>query len=141
LSDSAYQTFAKPILPYLNKPYQFVSPYVNKADTIGDDTLSKIDQRIPALKKPTDELLSDGKAIIFFPVRKGLETKEYVVSVYNSEYKKVGRDGVVTSGKALLSAGLAVTSEALHWIGDALRAGKVHVKETTSNQPQEASNN
>lgn len=132
LSDSAYQTFAKPILPYFDKPYQYVSPYVKKADTIGDDALSKIDERLPALKKPTDELVSDGKAIIYFPVRKGLETKGYVLDVYNSEYKKVGGDGLVTSGKALISTGLVVTSVALSWVGDILRAGKVQAKEATS---------
>ncbi|GAP91853.1 putative perilipin mpl1-like protein [Rosellinia necatrix] len=138
LSDSAYQAFAKTILPYLNKPYQFVSPYVQKADAIGDDTLSKIDQRLPVLKKPTDELVSDGKAIIFFPVRKGRETKGYVFEVYNSEYKKVGGDGLVTSGKALISAGLVVTSDALAWVGEHLRAGKVQAKETTNDMARHA---
>ncbi|KAJ2977272.1 hypothetical protein NUW58_g7862 [Xylaria curta] len=129
-SDSAYQTFAKPFLPYLNKPYQYVSPYVKKADAIGDDTLSKIDERLPALKKPTDELVSDGKAIIFFPVNKGVETKNYVFDIYNSEYKKLGGDGLVTSGKALISASLVVTSNALTWVGDMFRAKKVQAKES-----------
>ncbi|KAI0556069.1 hypothetical protein F4680DRAFT_92367 [Xylaria scruposa] len=138
LSDSAYQTFAKPILPYLNKPYQYVSPYVKKADAIGDDALSKIDERIPSLKKPTDELVSDGKAIIFFPVRKGLETKNHVFDVYNSEYKKVGGEGLVTSGKALISAGLVVTSEALTWVGDVFRASKVQAKESASDMSHQA---
>ncbi|KAI1826911.1 hypothetical protein F4861DRAFT_20674 [Xylaria intraflava] len=132
LGDSAYQTFAKPFLSYLDKPYQYVSPYIKRADAAGDDALSRIDQRIPALKKPTDELVSDGKAIVFFPVRKGLETKSHVVDVYNSEYKKVGGDGLVTSGKALISTGLVVTSETLTWVGEILRAGKEEAKETTS---------
>ncbi|GAW15781.1 hypothetical protein EKO27_g4075 [Xylaria grammica] len=140
LSDSAYQTFAKSILPYLNKPYQYVSPYVKKADAIGDDTLSRIDERLPVLKKPTDELVSDGKAIVFFPVRKGMETKGYVIDIYNSEYKKVGGDGLVTSGKALISTGLFVTSEALSWVGDILRAGKVQAKEAASDSSREANN-
>jgi hypothetical protein len=130
LSDSAYQ-FAKPILPYLNKPFQYVSPYVKKADVMGDDTLSKIDERMPVLKKTTDELVADGKAIIFFPVRKGMETKDYVEGVYESEYKKVGGDGLVKSSKALISTSLIVTSEALNWIGNILRAGKAQAKETT----------
>ncbi|KAI0906680.1 hypothetical protein F4824DRAFT_448905 [Ustulina deusta] len=140
LGDSAYQTFAKSILPYLNKPYQYVSPYVKKADAIGDDALSRIDERIPALKKPTDELVSDGKAIVYFPVRKGMETKGHIVDVYNSEYKKVGGDGYVTSGKALISTGLFVTSEALTWVGDILRAGKVHTKEAAHDASRQANN-
>ncbi|KAI0451495.1 hypothetical protein F5B21DRAFT_379402 [Xylaria acuta] len=138
LSDSAYQTFAKPFLPYFNKPYQYVSPYVKKADAIGDDALNRIDERLPALKKPTDELVSDGKAIIFFPVRKGLETKDHVFDVYTSEYKKVGGEGLVTSGKALISAGLVVTSEALTWVGDVFRAGKVQAKENTNGMSRQS---
>lgn len=94
--------------------------------------------RLPALKKPTDELVSDGKAIIFFPVRKGLETKDHVFDVYSSEYKKVGGEGLVTSGKALISAGLVVTSEALTWVGDVFRAGKVQAKESTNDSSRQA---
>ncbi|KAI1404427.1 hypothetical protein F4819DRAFT_447452 [Hypoxylon fuscum] len=139
LSDSAYKTFAKPVIPYFAKPYQYVSPYVKKADLIGDDALTKIDERLPALKKPTDELITDGKNFIFFPVRKGLETKDHVFDVYGSEYKKVGGDGLVTSGKALISTGIVVTSETLTWIGDLLRAGKVQAKEASNNISQQAS--
>ncbi|KAI8960007.1 hypothetical protein F5Y11DRAFT_331303 [Daldinia sp. FL1419] len=138
LGDSAYQAFAKPVFPYLAKPYQYVSPYVRKADQIGEDALNKIDERLPVLKKSTGELWTDGKNLFFFPVRKGLETKEHVFDVYSSEYKKVGGDGLVTSGKALVSTGLVVTSEALTWIGDLLRAGKVQAKETGNELARQA---
>ncbi|KAI0843580.1 hypothetical protein F5Y06DRAFT_291494 [Hypoxylon sp. FL0890] len=138
LGDSAYKTFAKPVLPYIAKPYQYISPYVKKADAVGDNTLTKIDERLPVLKKPTNELWTDGKNLVFFPVRKGLETKDHVLDVYGSEYKKVGGDGLVTSGKALVSTGLVVTSEALAWIGDLLRAGKVQAKETGNDLARQA---
>ncbi|KAI1106350.1 hypothetical protein F4804DRAFT_301021 [Jackrogersella minutella] len=138
LGDSAYKTFAKPVIPYFAKPYEYVSPYIKKADVIGDDTLSKIDARLPALKKPTNELWTDGKNLVFFPVRKGVETKEHVFDIYSSEYKKVGGDGIVTSSKALVSAGLVVTSEALAWIGDLLRTGKVQAKEAGNDIARQA---
>ncbi|KAI6091058.1 hypothetical protein F4821DRAFT_210946 [Hypoxylon rubiginosum] len=140
LGDSAYKTFAKPVIPYFAKPYQYVQPYVKKADLIGDDTLSKIDQHVPVLKKPTGELWNEGVNIVFFPVRKGFETKDHVFDIYSSEYKKVGGDGLVTSGKAFVSTGLVVTSEALAWIGDFLRAGKVRAKETGNGIAQQANN-
>merc|ERR1712093_718465 len=41
----------------------------------------------------------NGKAIVFFPLKKGTEGKEYVVGVYGSECKKVGGEGIVTWGK------------------------------------------
>ncbi|KAI1139935.1 hypothetical protein F5Y05DRAFT_336436 [Hypoxylon sp. FL0543] len=138
LGDSAYNAFAKPVIPYIAKPYQYISPYVKKADLIGDNTLSKIDERLPVLKKPTHELWTDGKNLVFFPLRKGFETKDHVFDVYGSEYKKVGGDGLVTSSKALVSTGLVVTSEALAWIGDLLRAGKVRAKETGNDLARQA---
>lgn len=105
-----------------------MSPYVRKADQLGEQTLTRVDERVPALKKPTGELWTDGKDIFFFPYRKGVETKEHVFGLYNSEYKKIGGDGIVTSGKAALSTGLVVTVETLNWISDILRAGKAQAK-------------
>ncbi|KAH9996987.1 hypothetical protein F4779DRAFT_181175 [Xylariaceae sp. FL0662B] len=140
LSESAYNTFAKPVIPYLSKPYQYIAPYVKKADLIGNDALTKVDERLPALKKPTHELWTDGKNFFFFPARKGLETKDHVLGIYNSEYKKVGGDGLVTQSKALVSTGLVVTSEALTWIGDLLRVGKVHAKEARDSVAHRAEN-
>lgn len=69
-------------------------------------------------------------------MRKGYETKDHVFDVYHSEYKKVGGDGLVTSGKALVSTGLVVTTEALTWVGDFLKARKVQAKEASNNATQ-----
>ncbi|KAG7137420.1 hypothetical protein HYQ46_008540 [Verticillium longisporum] len=59
LSDSAYKTFAQPFIPYLAGPFEFVRPYLQKADTFGDQALSKVDQQVPFVKKPTNELYAD----------------------------------------------------------------------------------
>ncbi|RYP91203.1 hypothetical protein DL770_002680 [Monosporascus sp. CRB-9-2] len=141
LGDSAYQALAKPVSSYLSKPYQYVSPYVKKADTIGDQVLSKVDERLPALKKPTGELWTEGKNLVFFPLRKGFETRDHVLRIYNSEYKNVGADGVVAYGKAMLSTGLIVSHEALNWIGEYLRAGKAKAKESSDGAAQQANLN
>jgi len=135
LGDSAYQALVKNLFPYLEKPFEYVSPYVRKADALGDNALSKIDERLPVLKKPTEELLAEGKAIIFYPINQGLKTKGHVVDVYNSEYKKVQGYGLVKSGKALVSAGLLLTSETLNWVGDVIRAASVEAKETANGAP------
>ncbi|KAI0025808.1 hypothetical protein F4780DRAFT_774660 [Xylariomycetidae sp. FL0641] len=140
LGDSAYQRFAKPLLPYISKPYEYVAPYVKKADLMGDDALSKVDERLPVLKKPSDELWTDGKNFVFFPVRKGVETKDHFFDVYNSEFKKVGSEGIVAYGKALVSTGLVFTSEAITWVGDMIRAGKVQAKETGNEMNERARN-
>lgn len=136
LGGSAYEMFAKPVLPYLAKPYEYVSPYVKRADDLGEQTLSKIDERVPALKKPTGELWADSKTLIFFPVHKGSEARDHVLSVYNSELKKIGGEGLVVNGKALVSAGLVITTETLTWVGDLLRAGQAKSKEAGNGAAQ-----
>jgi len=114
LSDSAYKTFAQPVLPYLSKPYQYVLPYVKKVDDLGDKTLSKVDETFPIVKKPTDELFNDAKTIALFPLRISQSGKDYIFSTYASECKKVGGDNLVTYGKAALTTALVVTTQAFN---------------------------
>jgi len=114
----------QPLLPYLARPYQFVSPYVQKADSLGDATLSSIDARFPAVKKPAGEWYSEGREIVLFPLRKGNEGKEYVLSVFGVEKKKVGQDGLVSYGKALIGTGLVVSGDAYKWVSEYLAGAK-----------------
>jgi len=132
LSDQGYNAFAKPVLPYLSKPYQYVSPYVAKADSIGDSTLSKLDSKFPVVKKPTGEIIDNAKGYAYFPVSKATEGKEYVFKTYNSEYKKVGGEGVITSGKAAVTTTLIVSSDALSWLSHFLAAKKAETKEVVN---------
>ncbi|KAG4035179.1 hypothetical protein MFRU_002g05200 [Monilinia fructicola] len=131
LTTTSYEKFGKPFIPYLQKPYQYVSPYVAKADEFGESTLSTIDSKFPAVKKPTGELYSDGKYFVFYPITKGNEGKEYVLGKYNSEVKKTEDQGIVGYGKAVVSTGLIVSSEAFQWLSQFLSAKKAEAKETT----------
>lgn len=119
-------------MPYLSKPYEYVSPYVKKADSIGDNTLSTLESKFPVVKKPTGELYSDGKSIVFFPLNKGLESKDFVFKTYDSEVKKVGGSSVVTYGKAAVSTSFIVTGEAYNWLTSFLHAKKTQAKEVTA---------
>ena len=136
LADQGYNAFAKPVIPYFQKPYQYVHPYVAKADSIGDSTLSKVDEKFPVVKKPTGELYDNAKGLAFFPLRKGLEGKDYVLKTYNSEFKKVGGEGLVTMGKAAVTTTLIVSSEALSWLSNYLGAKKEQAKEVTNEKMQ-----
>jgi hypothetical protein len=84
------------------------------------------------VKKPTDELYADAKTLVFFPYHKGLEGRDHVLTTYNTEYKKVGGDGLVTYSKALVSTVLIVSTETLNWVGNFLNAKKAEVKETAA---------
>jgi len=132
LTNDTYDRLSKPLLPYLSKPYEYVSPYVKKADSIGDSTLSTIDSKFPVVKKPTGELYDEGKSFVFFPLRKGTEGKEYVFSTYQSEVKKAGGDGVVNYGKAAIATSLLVSSDAISWLGSFLGQKKAEAKEVTN---------
>lgn len=129
LSDSAYKTFAEPVIPYFSKPYQYVSPYLKKADDLGDKTLSKVDQRFPVVKKPTGELYEDARNLVLFPYRTGLAGKDHVLTTYNSEVKKVGGENhLIVYSKALLSTTLIVTTEVISTIGTYLGSKKKEAK-------------
>jgi len=128
LGDSAYQTFAKPVLPYLSKPYGYVSPYVQRADHLGDQTLSSLDGRFPAVKKPTGELYADAKGLVLYPLRVGQSGRDHVLDVYQAEVKKVGGETIITYGKAAVTTALVLTSETLTTVSSFLGAKKAEAK-------------
>ena len=63
------------------------------------------------------------------PLRMAFQGKDYVFKTYGSEYKKCGGDGLVASGKAMITTGLVVTSDTLTWLSDFLSQKKAEAKE------------
>ncbi|KAH7147259.1 hypothetical protein DER46DRAFT_514667 [Fusarium sp. MPI-SDFR-AT-0072] len=116
LGDAAYQTFAAPIIPYFSKPHQYVSPYVQKVDSLGGNALDRINKRFPVVKKPTEDLDRDTRALILLPYHKGLEGKAHIFQVYSSEAKKNEQSGLVAHGRAAATTVLVVSNETLLWI-------------------------
>ncbi|KAI9816084.1 MAG: hypothetical protein M1832_005167 [Thelocarpon impressellum] len=138
LADQIYATFAKPLYPYLSGPYQYVSPYVSKADSLADSGLSKVEQTFPIVKQPTGQLRNSVTDVAFLPLRKATEGKDYVLNTYSSEYGKVGGDGLLTAGKAVISTGLVVTSDSLGWLSSFLSAKKDDAKKVAGQAQQKA---
>lgn len=134
LTSAGYAKLGKTLIPYLSKPYEYVSPYVKKADSLGDSTLSTLDTKFPSVKKPTGELYDNAKGTAFFPIRKGMEGKDYVLNTYNSEVKKVGGEGLVTYGKAAVTTTLIISSDALTWLSNVLSAKKEQTKEVVNDK-------
>jgi hypothetical protein len=100
----------------LSKPYQYVSPYVQKVDSLGDKILDRIDERFPVVRNFTEEVYQDTRALTLLPYHKGLEGKDHVFQVYNSELKKNEQAGLVAYGKAAVTTVLVVSNETLSWI-------------------------
>jgi hypothetical protein len=55
-----------------------------------------------------------------------------VVGIFGSEKKKVGSEGVVTYGKAVVATGPIVSSDALSWLSAFLSKKKAEAKEVTN---------
>lgn len=126
-------TRLQPLLAPLSGPYAkltpYLTPYLTKADTLGDSALSSLDVKLPAVRKPTGELYDDGKGLARFPLRKGLEGRDYVLGTFNSEVKKVGGDGLVAYGKAAITTGLIVSSDVFAWAASLAQKKKAEAKE------------
>ena len=128
---------AQPLLAPFYGPYNkitpYVIPYLTKVDSLGDSALNTLDVKVPAVKKPTNDLYVEGKSIAFFPLTKAFEGKDYVFKTFNSETKKVGGNGVVTYGKAAITTTLIVSSDALAWVAGFAAKKKAEAKEVTKN--------
>ncbi|MCJ1279702.1 hypothetical protein MMC21_007526 [Puttea exsequens] len=120
LSQTGYEKFVSPFVPYAKGPYGYVAPYVSKADTLGSDALSKVDQTFPIVKEDTDKIKGTVLDLAYFPFRLVGDSKNYILDTYTSEYKKCGGDGVIAGSKAVITTSLAVTSDTLTWLSSFL---------------------
>lgn len=129
LSDTAYRRFAEPVIPYFSKPYQYVVPYIERADQLGAQTLTRVDERFPVIKKPTDELYADAKSLMLLPYHRGMQGKEHVLGVYSAECKKLGGESLLVYSKALVGTVFTIGGETLDWVGALLNSRKEEAKD------------
>jgi hypothetical protein len=122
------------VIPFFVKPYEYVSPYVQKADSLGDKTLDRIDAQFPVVKKPTSDIYNDTKSLILLPYNKGLEGKEHVFKVYSNEFKKNEQQNLVAQGKAAVITMLVVGTETLSWLGRFLNSKKEEANHTVNDK-------
>lgn len=106
LSSRAYEMVAAPVLSLLDKPYQYVSPYVERMDALGDQALSKVEQRFPVVKKSSPELLDEAKKVVYGPVKQ-------VGDIYQSAYERTPGAHPIASGKAALKTAMVMTVKGL----------------------------
>ncbi|CAL5867635.1 uncharacterized protein PFLUO_LOCUS1854 [Penicillium psychrofluorescens] len=134
-ADQGYNHFAKPVLPYLSTPYSYLAPYLARADALGDRSLDQIEIRFPFLKEDTEALRGSLIDRASFPARLAGDVKHHVFDLYGDEYKKCGGDGVVASGKAVVTTSLVLSQESLAWVSSWLQTkkeeGKAVVNEKT----------
>lgn len=102
---------------------------MEKADSLADVGLNKVDETFPIVREDTQKLKSTVIDLAYFPFRIAGFSKDYVLSTYSDEYQKCGGNGVVSGGKAVITTSLVVTSESLNWIVSVLAQKKEQSKE------------
>ncbi|KAJ4346499.1 uncharacterized protein N0V89_010428 [Didymosphaeria variabile] len=108
LLHQTYNSFVAPLHPYLQTPYSYLSPYLSRADELGDSGLSKVDTRFPIVKEDTSKLKQTVSDIVGLPFALAGKGREYVVGTWQDEYSKTRGDGVVKNVKALISTELKI---------------------------------
>jgi len=116
IADGAYQRFGKPVEPYLETPYSYAKPYVEKADELADSGLQQVDSRFPIVREETSTIIDTGKSYILWP-------RDYKLCV--DEYRKTAQhkdrgDGLLTLAMALVSTNLKITSDFFQLVADIL---------------------
>jgi len=134
LADQGYARFAKPLLPYLSKPYAYLAPYVAKADSLGDKGLSRVDLTFPIVKEDTEKIKGTIIGYVTLPIRVADNGKKHIFDIYSTQYKNTGSQGAIAHGKAAISTGLTVTSESLAWLSGILHAKKEEAEEIITNK-------
>ena len=134
LANNTYQSIVAPVIPYAQVPFEYIKPYVEKADEMADDGLTKFDKRFPIVKEDSDKIRSSILSLAFMPLRLAAESKDYVLQTYVSEYKKCGGDGYVASGKAMITTTLVMTSDSLAWLSSFLQQKKEQAKEVVKDK-------
>lgn len=134
LANEGFNKVVAPVIPYAERPYGYIKPYVQKADELADGGLKKVDGKFPIVKEDTKKIKGTILDFAFMPFRMANQGKDYVLSTYGNEYKKCGGNGVIAGGKAMITTGLMVTSDSLAWLADYLgqkkEQGKEFAKET-----------
>ncbi|KAK3170794.1 hypothetical protein OEA41_002876 [Lepraria neglecta] len=140
LSQTGYEKFVSPFVPYAQRPYGYVAPYVHKADDLATIGLGKVDSTFPIVKEDTEKIKGTILDYAYFPFRVVGDGKNYVLDTYSSEYKKCGGDGYVSGGKAMITTGLVVTSDTLTWLSTFLGQKKEEGTDYAAKKYGQASN-
>jgi len=121
LFNTTYQRFIAPLHPYLQTPYSYISPYITRADELGDSGLSRVESRFPIVKEDTGKLKETVSNYALAPVALIGQGKQYVLGTWEDEYKKTGgQEGVVRSVKALISTELKIGSDSYKYVSEYL---------------------
>ncbi|KAI4275830.1 MAG: hypothetical protein L6R38_005795 [Xanthoria sp. 2 TBL-2021] len=119
--------FAAPVFPLASLSYfmlePLIEPVMKRLDTAAHDSLSRIESTWPLIKEQPEHIKAEVEYLVFLPLTKSKERKDYVSSTYSNEYSHCGKGGIMTVGRALICTQLIVLSDGLLWIKSMLSGG------------------
>ncbi|KAF2478236.1 uncharacterized protein BDR25DRAFT_207931 [Lindgomyces ingoldianus] len=125
LVHNTYARFIAPLHPYLQTPYSYLSPYLTRADELGDTGLSKVEDKFPIVKEDTSKLKETVQSYAFLPLKLAGQGKAYLLSTWNDEYSKTrGEKGLLKSAKAIVSTELKIGHDGYTLVMQYLSKGK-----------------
>lgn len=132
LAEQGYNTFAAPVVPYFHTPISYLSPYISRVDSLGDATLSKVEETFPVIKKPTGELYNESKDLAFLPIKKAFEAKDYAWDTFVKQVKAAGGPNLVAYTKAAVTTPIILTADTISWLASAADKKKTETKEVAN---------
>jgi hypothetical protein len=125
LFHDTYQRLIAPMHPYLQTPYSYLSPYLSRADELGDNGLSQVETRFPIVKEDTTKLKETMQTYASFPLRLAEQGKQYVFSTWEDEYQKTtGDESMVKNVRTLVSTELKIGLDGFAMLRDYWVQGK-----------------
>ncbi|KAF2259476.1 hypothetical protein CC78DRAFT_524829 [Lojkania enalia] len=125
LVHATYQRLIAPLHPYLQTPYSYLSPYLSRADELGDTGLTRVDTRFPIVKEDTKKLWDRIEPYVGYPIGLLGQSKEYVMGTWQDEYRKTrGEEGVKKFVLAVVSTELKMGVDGVEFVKGFLRKGK-----------------
>ncbi|KFY32210.1 hypothetical protein V494_07881, partial [Pseudogymnoascus sp. VKM F-4513 (FW-928)] len=115
LTHRTISTLSPYATPFINPVAPYVTPYLVRLDGLADSGLDAFDKRVPAAKKPTEELYKETRELALKPYTLSREGGEYVLKTYEGEVKRADAKGVIGYGKAVVGTGFVVGGEVLQW--------------------------
>ncbi|KAL8684667.1 MAG: hypothetical protein Q9218_008197 [Villophora microphyllina] len=124
--------FAAPVFPLASLSYfvlePLIRPMVKKVDSLAHDYLAKVEGTWPLITEEPRKIKNEVKNLVFLPVNKIKERRDYVLDTYSQERSHHGKTGLMAKGRAVICTQLIIVSDGLLWVKSILSGGQQTAK-------------
>ena len=64
IADGVYAKLGKPVEPYLETPFSYAKPYVQKADELANSGLGTVESHFPIVKEDTETIMDNLNSLL-----------------------------------------------------------------------------